>query len=161
MPNTTCVAFMLFCVYRHYKRLDLSIHRKNLISDMILCKKLLRAMLTNHQSHNSVKLTVKLTTRTHELGINTNLALPLRYVDYYDKDVISLMLTLTNEIITIAKNPLKTHYEPEIFKRLLVLHNLPRVLVDNSSCDSSVTNTFHISKQTAMDTIFGHTNYIF
>ena len=149
---------MLFYIYRHYKRINISDKRKELISDMNLCKKLLKDMLNSPTKIKNLKTVSSLIKRISVLCAEAHFNLPSRYVDYYDTEIISKMLLLTDEIIYIAKKSPSLQHDLWIFERLLSLHNLPRALVDNASCDSSVTSAFHISKQTAMEYILSSKN---
>ena len=78
---------------------------------------------------------------------------PLRYVDIYDSEIITIISRITGEIINFAKRPFYKKYSSEIFTRFLILHNLPRALVIDSSGDMSTVQNFHISKQEALDCV--------
>jgi len=153
MNNNTCVAFMLFYIFRHYKRINITHKRCDLIYDMKICKKLLKHMKTNIASSKAYKLAQCLVTRINNIGGNMEVSTPLRFVDYYDNDIILIMTRITNEILFLAHSPFYKRHTAEIFKRFIVLHNLPRVLLSNTSGDASVSNSFHMSKQDAINCI--------
>ena len=153
MVNGTCVIFILFYIFRHYKRIEISSKRNDLILDMKKCYILLKQMENSIDPSASIKLIDSLVERINSFGVDMKLQYPLRYADNYDIDIIAIMITLTEEIITLAKSPFYGRNSGEIFSRFLVLHNLPRVLLDDSSGDSSTLQNFHMSKQEALDSV--------
>lgn len=151
MSNGTCVAFILFYVFRHYKRIGATAKKRDLISDLEKCFVLLNKMEENNPADISVQDVQALIMRINDFGASMKLQYPLRYVDIYDCDIIRLMINLTTEIINFVKRPFYKRFSGEIFSRFLVLHNLPRALLYDSSGDLSTPKRFHISKQEALD----------
>ena len=88
--------------------------------------------------------------RINSFGYDMKLQFPLRYADADDRDVITAMLRLTDDIIRFARSPFYRRYAGDIFKRLLVLHNLPRAILDDSSGDATTLANFHVPKQDAL-----------
>lgn len=156
MKNGTCIVFVLFHIFRHYKRIGETSKRKDLISDFKKCHLLLERMAKNAPLDISSELVQELIIKINGLGSDIKLKHPLRYVDNFDRDVIAIMIRLTSEIIDFAKRPFYRRHSGEIFTRLLVLHNLPRVLLDDSSGDSSTLRNFHLSKQEAIECVLAN-----
>lgn len=151
MKNGTCIIFVLFYVFRHYKRIDAVSKRNELISDLKKCHLLLEQMEENKDPNSSIEILGALIDRMNSFGANMKLAQPIRYADTYDSEIIMIMKRVTREIIDYAKHPFYRRYSSEIFARLLVLHNLPRSLLNDSSGDMSTVRNFHISKQEALE----------
>ncbi len=153
MKKGTCIIFILFYVYRHYKRVGVTSKRSELISDLKKCHLLLEQMEENKDPNSSIEIVGALIDRMNRFGANMELEQPLRYVDIYDSEILMIMKRITREIINYAKRPFYKRYSREIFARLLVLHNLPRSLLSDSSGDMSTVRDFHISKQEALDCV--------
>lgn len=153
MNNGTCIIFVLFYVFRHYKRVyDIS-PKNELLTDLKKCHLILTRMEKNIAPDISTEIVGDLINRINSWGANMKLQQPLRYSDNYDLEIVKIMEKLTREIITFAKSPFYKRYSGAIFDRFLVLHNLPRVLLNNSSGDMSTVQNFHISKQEALEYI--------
>ncbi len=150
MNNGTCIAFLLFYVFRHYKRLCMRANRKEMIADLKKCRLLLVRMESNLPPEDSADTVQALMDRINSFGYDMKLQFPLRYADADDRDVITAMLRLTDDIIRFARSPFYRRYAGDIFKRLLVLHNLPRVILDDSSGDATTLANFHVPKQDAL-----------
>ncbi len=153
MNSGTCIIFIMFYIFRHYKRVEINSNINEFISDMKKCHLLLTRMERNIEPSVSTEIVTSLIDRINSWGATMRLQSPLRYVDSYDHDIIVIMIRLIDEIITFAKKPFYKKHSNEIFIRLLILHNLPRVLLDNSSGDSSTLKNLHISKQEALEYI--------
>ena len=153
MDNGTCIAFLMFYVYRHYKRIGLTAKKHQLISDLKICHTLLKRMEKNVPIDVSIELIGILIKKINGYGANMDLKYPLRYVDIFDSDIIKIMIRLTEEIIVLVKRPFYKRFSGEIFTRFLVLHNLPRALLYESSGDESTPKYFHISKQDALECV--------
>lgn len=151
MNNGTCIMLVLFYTFRHYKRVGLIVKKNELLSDLKKCHVILKRMEENINPDISTKFTIDLIHRLNRNGSNLELQKPLRYADGYDFEIIMLMSRLTKEIIYFVKRPFYKKYSDEIFTRLLVLHNLPRVLLKDSSGDESTGSKIHISKQEALE----------
>lgn len=145
--NGTCIAFILFYVFRHYKRIGKTANRRELISDLKKCKLLLKRMERNIPPDVSADLVCALIDRINCFGANMTLNFPLRYVDNYDRDIIKTMYQLTSDILILVKSPFYKRFSGEIFSKFLILHNLPRALLHDFSGDLSTLKNFHISKQ--------------
>ena len=153
MNNGTCAVFVLFYIFRHYKRVGETSKRKEMVSDLKKCYSLLKRMKKNVPPDDSSNLIRALIIRINSFGANMEFQQPLRYVDIYDHDIIKIMTRLTGETIKLAKHSLHGRFSGEILTRLLVLHNLPRALLYDSSGDLSTPNNFHISKQDVLECI--------
>ncbi len=153
MDKGTCVAFVLFHIFRHYKRVEVSTNRRELISDIKKSQLLLKHMEDNIDPSVSEDIVLSLINSINSFGNDIKIQYPIRYVDNYDRDIISAMIKITDEIIALARSPFYRRYLGEIYTRFLVLHNLPRVLLDNSSGDLSTVKNFHISKKEAIECV--------
>lgn len=156
MDNGTCVAFILFCIFRHYKRVGIYPNKSEMLSDIETCRLLLKQMSKNVDPTFSTELVHALIKRINGFGANVRLQFPLRYTDFYDQDIINIMIWITDEIIAFLKSPFYGKHTGEIFTRFLVLHNLPRVLLDNDSGDLSTMANLHMSKQEALECVSVH-----
>lgn len=154
MNHGTCVAFVLFHIFRYYKRIDISkIPKRELLLDLQRCKLLLEKMCKNASLGEAEHLVNALILRINSFGYDMKLKHPLRYVDIYDQDIIKTMLQFTSDTIKIIRRPAYKKFLGEIFNKFSVLHNLPRALLYDSSGDVSTPPKFHISKQKAMDCV--------
>ena len=153
MNDGTCIMFALFYVFRHYKRVGLTTKRNEMVSDLKKCHLILTRMQKNAVPDISIELVADLIDRLNSYGANIKLQQPLRYADNYDFEIVMIMSKITEEIIAYAKRPFYRRYSGEIFIRLLVLHNLPRVLLNDSSGDMSTIQKFHISKKEALECV--------
>lgn len=151
MNHGTCVAYILFYIFRHYKRMGILSNKREMMSDLNTCYLLLKQMEKNGSPEISADLVRVLIVRIRELGANIEYQQPLRYVDIYDHDILMIMIRLTGEILAYLKKPFYKRFSNEIFKRFLALHNLPRVLLYDSSGDLSTQKGFHLTKQTALE----------
>lgn len=151
MNTGTRILFILFCIYRQYKRLGAIAKRRELIFDLRKCYLILKRFEQNIDPNVSIKEVQFLINRINGWGYEITLTSPLKYSDYYDHEIIKSMIQLTKEIIDLAKHQSFYKQQHEIFLRLTILHNLPRVLLNNSSGDASVSRNFHITKQEALD----------
>lgn len=151
MNNGTCIIFILFYIYRHYKRRGIDSQRLKALLDLSRCYVILRRMEKNVDPNHSAALVRKLISRVNGFGYDMKFQEPLRYSDYYDRDIITLMIQITSEIICFVKSPFYRKYSGKVFTRLLVLHNLPRTLLSDSSGDLSTPADFHISKEQALE----------
>lgn len=150
MNNGTCVIFVLFYIFRHYKRVGVEAKRNELISDLKKCHLILKRMEKGVDPDISIEIIEKLINRVNTFGANLRLQQPIRYADYNDSEIIALMRSIMEEIIYFASRPFYKKYSSEIFTRFLVLHNLPRALLKDTSGDLSTVQDFHISKQEAL-----------
>lgn len=153
MNDGTCIVFVLFYVFRHYKRVGVTTERKQLVSDLKKCHLLLERIEKNVAPEASIELVGELIERINSFGANMKLQQPLRYADNYDSEIIVIMSRITREIINFAKCPFYKRYSSQIFTRFLVLCNLSRSLLNDSSGDMSTTQNFHISKQEALECV--------
>ena len=153
MNNGTCIMFVLFYVFRHYKRVGLTMKRNEMISDLKKCHLILKRMEKNTDPDISRELVGTLIDRINSYGANIKLQHPLRYADNYDFEIVAMMSKITKEIINFVKRPFYRRYSSKIFTRFLVLHNLPRVLLNDSSGDMSTVQNFHVSKQEALECV--------
>lgn len=150
MNNNPCIMLVLFHIFRHYKRIDITKNRKDFLCDMRKCDLVLDKIKSNSNPEHSIVTVNSLVERINSFGNTIVLHPPLRYTDIYDSELIEIMSKITKELISIAKRPFFKKYYGEIFKRLLILHNLPRALINNTAEDPSIPNFFHISKQEAL-----------
>ena len=153
MDNGTCIMFVLFYVFRHYKRVGLSMKRTDMVSDLEKCHLILKRMENNIDPDVSIDVVNSLIDRINSYGANMKLQQPLRYADSYDFEIVMIMSKLIEEIICYMRHPFYRKYSSEIFTRFLVLHNLPRVLLDDSSGDMSTVQNFHISKNEVLECV--------
>jgi len=153
MNDGTCIMVVLFYVFRHYKRVGLTAKKNEMVSDLTKCLLIIKRMQENKDPDVSIELVGALIDRINRHGANVALQHPIRYADNEDFEIVSLMSQITEEIICFAKRPFYRRYSSEIFMRLLVLHNLPRVLLNNSSGDMSMIRNFHMSKQDALECV--------
>ena len=91
--------------------------------------------------------------RINSCGANIKLQQPLRYADNNDLEIVTIMSKITEEIIEFLKHPFYRRYSGKIFTRFLVLHNLPRVLLNDSSGDMSTVQNFHLAKKEALECV--------
>jgi len=150
MNNGTCIMFVCFYIFRHYKRVGLTAKRNEMVSDFKKCNLILRRMKKNIDPDISRELVGALIDRINSYGTNMKLQQPLRYADNYDSEIVITMIKITEEIISYLKRPFHRRYSSKIFTRLLILHNLPRVLLNDSSGDLSTLQNLHMSKQEAL-----------
>lgn len=104
MNHGTCVAYILFYIFRHYKRMGILSNKREMMSDLNTCYLLLKQMEKNGSPEISADLVRVLIVRIRELGANIEYQQPLRYVDIYDHDIIMIMIRLTGEILAYLKN---------------------------------------------------------
>lgn len=159
MNNNTRIVFIIFYIFRHYKRLGETSKRNQLLNDLKKCKILLERMKNKIDPMISENIVRDLINRINRFGANIKLQYPLVYSDSYDLEIIMIMLDLIDQIIGFVKSPVYRRYSGEIFTRFLALHILPRVLLDDSSGDSSTLQKFHISKQEALEYVEIHLGY--
>lgn len=153
MNNGTCIILVLFYIFRHYKRVGDTYKRNELISDLKKCHLILSRMGKNIDPNISTGSVSALIDRVNSWGANIKLQQPLRYADDYDPEIVMIMRRITGEIIDLAKSPFYKKNSSKIFMRFLVLHNLPRSLLNDSSGDMSTGQNFHISKQEALELV--------
>lgn len=147
----TCISFILFYLFRYYKRIDIVTMRSEALNDLRKINLVIDLMIKNRDSDIPLEIVRCLVRRTNSLGSEIKLKLPVRYLDYYDRDVILTMKKLTRELINCVKSPFYKRLTNEIFYRFAALQNLSCVLVDNSSGDSSISPKFHLTKKDAFE----------
>lgn len=155
MNDSTCIMFVLFYIFRHYKRVGYTAKRSEMISDLKKCHLILRRMEKKLDPNISIKTVSALIDRVNSFGANMKLQQSLRYADTYDFEIVIRMRTITAETIKYLRRPFYKRYSGVIFMRLLALHNLPRVLLNDSSGDMSIGPNFHITKKLALECVSG------
>lgn len=149
----TCISFILFYLFRYYKRIDIVPMRNEALTDLRKINLVIDSMIKNRDSDIPLEIVRYLVQRTNSLGSEIKFKHHVRYLDYYDKDVILTMKKLVSELINYLKSPFYKRRTDEIFYRFATLQNLSRVLVDNSSGDSSISPNFHLTKEDAIENV--------
>lgn len=153
MNEGTCICFVLFCIFRYYKRIDISSKRVEFLADMKKCHLLLIRMKKGIPPSVSKDIVISLTDRINSSGGNIEIKYPLRYVDKYDDELVEIMIALVGEVINFSKRYSFRNRLGNIFDRLLALHNIPRALLNSSSWDASVPQFFCMTKQEVLECI--------
>ena len=147
MKHKISVAIILYDVFSHYKRFFPKISRKDFASDMKQCDILLEKMIENDEiPPATIK---KLVDRINQWGYQISLPKSIEYGDYQDSEVTEMMLRIVEEILKDIRFPIYLFRKIQIHKRLMALHNLPRVLLANDITDFPS----HMEKEDAIESV--------
>lgn len=147
--SKSSIALLLFYVYRYYKRRDPVKCRRKLIIDMTHCLRVLKCMRDNSPVHLCIDSVDSLSSMMNSCGVSIELEIPPIYGDYENSEIVILMLELTKQIISYCKSPFYKRNSEKITRRLMAIHNLPRVLLAGPDDDSNCS-MIHISAEEAI-----------
>ena len=133
MEHKANAPIVLYDVFSHYKRFFPKISRKDFASDMKQCDILLEKMIENDEI--PLATIKKLVDRINQWGYQISLPDSIEYGDYQDSEVTGMMLRIVEEILKDIRFPNYFFRKKQIHKRLMALHNLPRVLLANDRTD--------------------------
>ena len=147
--NKNGIAILLFYVYQYYKRRDPLECRCGLITDMTHCSRVLKCMRDNSPVNMCIDSVNSLSSRMKSCGEAIELGTIPSYCDCENRDIVILMLKITKQIISCCQSPFYKRNSEKITRRLMALHNLPRVLLSES--DNNVNHSIsHIIAEEAI-----------
>ena len=149
MEKSTQVSLVLLYVYRFYKRSFPNVNRAEFTADMHECRRILKSMKQFPNREPPVNSLKSLITRINRWGDPLEFYPTVRNSDCHDSEIVKWMLKITREIEWLLKCPCRQLVETQIIKRLMAIHNLPRVLLLNEPYDPTLS-TAHISKEDAI-----------
>lgn len=149
MEKCTQVPLVLLYVYRFYKRSFPNVNRAEFTADMCECRRILKSMKQFPNREPPIDSVKRLIDRINRWWDSSELHPTIRNSDCPDPEIVKWMLKITREIEWLLKCPCRHLVETQIIKRLMAIHNLPRVLLLNEPSDPT-SSTAHMPKEDAI-----------
>lgn len=154
MNMISYISLLLFYTYRYYKRIDLDRIRKELVSDLERCEKMLKMISDMKYFELHTNVLEEQVFRLNQLGYSFNFSIPEKELscitEYYD--LVVLMKKINKDMLRLAKSPFYSNNLIKIKKMLMAIHNVPRVFLDDDIQDATCSN-IHISYEDAKNCI--------